>query len=80
VTTDRKGIRREMAWLVIGVVLGGIFGIVGNLWASYYVKWLEQTYPNEDWTTTIIWSSIALVAVTAILVFWAFRQFKRTTS
>jgi hypothetical protein len=64
--------RRESGMLVIGVVLGGLFGIMGGLWSAYYVEWLKSTYGlNPDWTPTIILSSIVLVILLAFLFLWA---------
>jgi hypothetical protein len=63
--------------LVIGVVLGGLFGIMGGLWSAYYVEWLKSTYgPNPDWTPTIILSSIVLVILLAFLFLWARKRLR----
>jgi fructose-specific phosphotransferase system IIC component len=75
--SEKQKMRRETGMLVIGVVLGGLFGIIGGLWSAYYVEWLKSTYgPNPNWTPTIIWSSLALVVIVGFLIFWARKQLK----
>jgi hypothetical protein len=51
---EEKEIKREMGWLIYGIALGGILGLMGNLWASYFMKWLEITYPNSSARARVI--------------------------
>jgi len=74
---EERQIRRESGMLVVGVVLGGLFGIVGGLWAAYFVEWFKSTYgPNFNWTPTLILSSLFLGILLAFLILWARKQMK----
>jgi preprotein translocase subunit SecG len=76
-TNEERRIRRESGMLVVGVVLGGLFGIVGGLWSAYFVEWFKSTYgPNFDWTLTMILSSLFLGILLAFLILWARKQMK----
>jgi hypothetical protein len=70
--SERRQIRREIGILIFGVVLGGLFGIIGGLWSAYYVEWLKSTYgPNPNWTPLIILSSLGLVVLVVFLIIFA---------
>lgn len=73
---EQRRFRRDSGMLVLGVVLGGLFGIIGGLWSAYYAEWFKSTYKNPDWTLTIIWSSIALVALLAFLIWWSVKRLR----
>jgi H+/Cl- antiporter ClcA len=69
--------RREEAMLVLGVLLGGLFGIIGGLWSAFYVEWLKSWAGlNPDWTPTIIWSSVVLVVLISYLMLWVRKRLK----
>lgn len=69
--------RREAGWLVLGVALGIAGGIVSDLWAAYYVKWLEITFPQSDWRVPLILSTVVLIVLVGWLVRWAMRQIRQ---
>lgn len=73
---NREAIRKEVAWIVYGSVLGLLGGVIGNLWSSYFVKWLE-TSGHRNWTLTLILSSIAFVIAIVFMSYWAIRQIRR---
>ena len=66
--------KREAAMLILGVVLGGLFGFIGNLWAAYFVEWMKSRVPNFDWTWGLIGATVVLVFLTAYLLWWAHKR------
>lgn len=66
--------RREKGWLVFGVVLGGLLGIAGNLWVSYFVKVLEPKLSWFDWILTLMLNTILLALFIAYLTYWAYSR------
>jgi H+/Cl- antiporter ClcA len=75
--TKERRFRREIGLLVFGVVLGGIMGIASDLWAAYYVKWLESSVHSYNWALTLIVTSIALILIVGFLLVWSIRQITR---
>jgi polyferredoxin len=75
-TEEQRQRRRESGMLVIGVVIGGLFGIMGGLWSAYFVEWYKSIspVPNPDWTPVVIGSTVILVIITVCLVIWAKKQ------
>ncbi len=65
--------RREMGLLVLGVVLGGIMGIIGDLWASYFLTWLEETL-TPNWTLVLVLTTVLLIICVSFLVLWSMKQ------
>jgi len=49
------------------VTLGLLTGIVGSIWVYYLTKVLEKHYPNLDWDTVFIVSTIIFIVW---LIFW----------
>ena len=49
---ERKQLRRDTSLLVMGAVIGGLFGIMGGIWNSYFIEWYKSISPNQtpDWT------------------------------
>ncbi len=76
-SAEQRRTRREAAWLVLGVILGGFFGIIGGLWTAFYIEWLKQTYPNADWGTAVIEASIVLIVLLIFLFVWVRKQLKK---
>ena len=72
-TKEQRQIRREIAMLVIGVVLGGIFGIMGGLWSGYFIEWYKSVSPtgNPNWTPVLVGSTIILFGFTVYLLHFA---------
>jgi len=75
-TVGQTNSRREAGMLVIGALVGGLFGIIGNLWSAYFVEWLKNTFPNSDWTISVVISSILLVLTITFLFVWARKQLR----
>lgn len=77
-TDEQRQLRRESAMLVIGVVLGGLFGIMGGLWSAYFVEWYKSVspIPNPDWKIPVIGSTIIMVILTAYLLYWATKRLR----
>ena len=65
---------REMGWLVFGVVLGGLIGIAGNLWVSYFMKVVEPNLSWFNWIFTFALTTIVLVLFIVYLAYWAYRR------
>jgi len=74
---EEQEMRRNVGWLFLGIVVGGLMGIVTDLWAAYFVKWVETTYPDMNWTLVLIVSTIIFVVVVVGLYQWALRQIRR---
>ena len=74
----RRERRREMGLLVLGVVLGLLTGVISDLWASYYVNWLETTFPGGSWTIPLGVSTLGLFALISYLIWWSLRQIRGT--
>ena len=71
--TAESQLQRERGMLIVGVIIGGIFGIVGGIWNSYFIEWYKSISPNRtpDWTILFFGATIGMVIFTAILVYWA---------
>jgi Kef-type K+ transport system membrane component KefB len=67
--TEEQKNRKEIGWLVYGILIGGILSVMINLWTSYFMKYLEQT-GRSDWGYLLITSSIALCIIFGLL--WYF--------
>ena len=65
--------RRELGWLIYGIILGAILGLCINLWTSTYFKWLETTYGISDWVPYLIYASIVLFLGLGFLLWYALR-------
>jgi len=70
------GIRKEVAWVVYGSVLGVLSGTMGDLVSSYIVKVLEAS-GYTDWMLILIPSAVVFVITIACMGYWAIRQIKR---
>jgi hypothetical protein len=69
----RRQQRRESAMLILGVVMGGFFSMIGSLWAAYYVEWYKSVHSIPDWTLLFVGTSIGL----SVLIFYLFWQIKK---
>jgi H+/Cl- antiporter ClcA len=54
---ERQGRLRERFFLVLGIVMGVLLGIFGNLW----VDWYFETYKGASWMPYVAWSSLGAV-------------------
>jgi hypothetical protein len=70
---EKKGLRRDTSLLIMGAVIGGLFGIMGGIWNSYFMEWYKSLSPTAtpDWTLQFVGASIIMVIFTIGLVFWA---------
>jgi H+/Cl- antiporter ClcA len=66
--------RREGGLLLLGILLGGLFGIVSGFWTAIYLEWVKARYPNPDWTTPVIGSSVVLVVVLIFVGYMTIRE------
>lgn len=54
--------RRQYGWNLFYIFLGLLLGMIGNLWASYFMKVLEiRQYSAEVWIYSFIGVTIALI-------------------
>jgi len=74
---EEKQKNREVFFLIFGVFLGGLFGILGNLWSNYYVEWLKATGNPIDWNFALGISTFVLLLVSVVLVIYAFKVLKK---
>jgi uncharacterized membrane protein YeaQ/YmgE (transglycosylase-associated protein family) len=62
---ERQRRLRGRFFLFLGILLGALLGIFGNLW----VAWYFETYKEVSWMPHVAWSSFGAIIV--ILVFMA---------
>jgi uncharacterized membrane protein len=53
----KQGRLRERLFLLLGVVMGALLGIFGNL----SVAWYFETYKEVSWMPYVAWSSFGVV-------------------
>ena len=77
-TEEQSRVKRESAMLVLGIVLGSMVGIIGNLWSAYFMEWYKSVSPNSNpnWTIQFIVSSVLLIAIVAYLYLWSAKRLK----
>jgi fructose-specific phosphotransferase system IIC component len=71
--SDRRT-RREAGFLVYGVILGALLGLVINLWTEYYMKWLDSLVPPELWPLILALTTILLFVILGYLTVWSAKQ------
>jgi H+/Cl- antiporter ClcA len=54
---ERQTRLREWFFLLLGIVMGVLLGVFGNLWVAYYY----QTYKEAPWMPYVAWSSLGVV-------------------
>jgi uncharacterized membrane protein YeaQ/YmgE (transglycosylase-associated protein family) len=64
---------KEMSFLLIGVVLGAVLGLVGSLWVGFLFEALRSLIPQAQWFTT---SLIGLVATTLVSAYVLMKMFR----
>jgi hypothetical protein len=77
--TKRNLSGKELGILIFGVVIGGLFGIMGNIWASYFVEWYKSISPIQppNWDFPFWSLSIGMIVFIALLIYWARRLLKQ---
>jgi membrane protein implicated in regulation of membrane protease activity len=54
---ERQRRLKERFFLLLGIVMGALLGIFGNLW----VVWYFETYKEASWMPYVAWSSLGVV-------------------
>ena len=67
---ERRTERREAAWIVIGVILGGLLSISVNFYTEYYMLAVS---PKID-IATLVAVTVGLVAGFGFLLWWAINR------
>jgi hypothetical protein len=50
---------RERFFLLLGIAMGALLGVFGNLW----VAWYFETYKEASWMPYVAWSSLGAVLI-----------------
>lgn len=66
--------RKQMGWLVYGVVLGGLLSLCVNLWTSYFMKVVEPSLNPSGWLITLTLTTIGFGICIAYLTHWAYKR------
>ncbi len=60
---------KEMGFLLIGVVLGAVLGLVGSLWVGFLFEALRSLVPGAQWfTSSIIGLAVTTLVSTYVLI------------
>ena len=76
---QRKGVRRDTAFLMLGLVFGALFGIIANIWTAYFLKLIDvESESSEQIALPFVISSLILIAYFAVFIIWALKLMKGT--
>lgn len=64
--------QKEMSYLLIGVVLGAVLGLVGSLWVGFLFEALRNLIPEAQWLTG---SLIGLAVTTLVSIYVLIKMF-----
>jgi hypothetical protein len=64
---------KEMGFLLIGVVLGAVLGLVGSLWVGFLFEALRSLIPEAQWFTS---SLIGLAVTTLVSIYVLIKMFR----
>jgi uncharacterized membrane protein len=65
--------KREKNRFILGLFYGTVLGILGNIWASFFIKVIEES-PEVDWVWGLGAISIFLVAYGIYLAVFEFKS------
>jgi len=71
--------RRELGWLILGIVIGGLLSLVVNLWTSYFLEWIKMTFEERDWTSALVSATIVACLLLGTLTYIAFRLLRASS-
>lgn len=66
-------LEKELGFLLLGVMLGAVLGIVGNLWVAFLFELVKNVIPAELWTEASI---VGLVVTTIVSIYVLIRVIK----
>jgi uncharacterized membrane protein YeaQ/YmgE (transglycosylase-associated protein family) len=67
---------KEMGFLLLGVVLGAVLGLVGSLWVSFLFEALRNLIPQAQW---LISSVIGLAVTTVVSIYVLIKMLRYAT-
>jgi hypothetical protein len=64
---------KEFGFLMIGVVLGAVLGLVGNLWVAFLFEAIRSLIPEAQW---LLSSVLGLVITTLVSIYVLVKMFR----
>ena len=57
---------KEFAFILVGVIMGAVIGVVGSFWVSFTIEILRSIIPETQWLLT---SVLGLIVTTFVVVY-----------
>ena len=67
---------KAMGWLIYGVLLGTLLGLITNIWTTVFFRWIDIIYEAYNWTFILIIGTSILIGVIGVLYYLYLRMIK----
>ena len=64
---------KELGFLVLGVALGAVIGLVGNVWVAFLFEVIRSLVPEAQWFLSSI---LGLVVTTVVTIYVIVKMFR----